>query len=158
MPATTDKNIAIVCNSIAGAGKALILAGKIANELSQKQINYTLFKENWPEYFNGFTDVWIIGGDGTLNYFINYYPDIKLPLVIFNGGTGNDFHFMLYGDRSFDDQLELARQLHWEIARVFTAEHAIYVRGRLPYCFHLIDAIGNQAATGHIEAERVDRR
>ena len=108
MLGSTDKNIAIVCNSIAGAGKALILAEKIANGLSQKQISYTIFKENWPEYFNDFTDVWIVGGDGTLNYFINHYPDIKLPLVIFNGGTGNDFHFMLYGDRSFDEQLGLA--------------------------------------------------
>jgi diacylglycerol kinase (ATP) len=108
MPATTDKNIAIVCNSLAGVGKAIILAEKIAKELSQKQTSYTLFKENWPEKFNGFTDVWIAGGDGTLNYFINHYPDIKLPLVIFNGGTGNDFHFLLYGDKSFEEQMELA--------------------------------------------------
>jgi diacylglycerol kinase (ATP) len=108
MPVTNDKNIAIICNSLAGVGKAITLADKIANELSQKQISYILFKENWPQDFNGFTDVWITGGDGTLNYFINHYPDIKLPLVIFNGGTGNDFHFLLYGDKSFDEQLKLA--------------------------------------------------
>lgn len=108
MPAITEKNVAIVCNSLAGVGKAIILAEKIANKLSQKQINYKLFKENWPEEFKGFTDVWIAGGDGTLNYFINHYPDIKLPLVIFNGGTGNDFHFLLYGDKSFEEQLQLA--------------------------------------------------
>ena len=108
MSSTTDKNIAIVCNPIAGAGRALVLVEKIANELSQKQVSYKLFKENWPEYFNGFTDIWIVGGDGTLNYFINHYPDIKLPLVIFNGGTGNDFHFLLYGDRSYEEQLEIA--------------------------------------------------
>jgi len=108
MPAIADKNIAIVCNSLAGVGKAIKLAEKIANELSQKQISYKLFKENWPEDFKGFTDIWIAGGDGTLNYFINHYPDIKLPLVIFNGGTGNDFHFLLYGDKSFDEQIQLA--------------------------------------------------
>ena len=108
MPVTTDKNIAVICNPIAGAGKAVTLSEKITNELDQKQITYKLFKENWPEYFDGFTDVWIVGGDGTLNYFINHYPDINLPLVIFNGGTGNDFHYMLYDDISFEKQLELA--------------------------------------------------
>jgi diacylglycerol kinase (ATP) len=108
MPATTDKNIAIVCNSLAGVGKAITLADKIASELSQQKISYVLFKEDWPDAFNRFTDVWITGGDGTLNYFINHYPDIKLPLVIFNGGTGNDFHFLLYGNKSFDEQLKLA--------------------------------------------------
>ena len=108
MSSITVKNIAVVCNPLAGAGKAITLAEKIANELSQKQISYKLFKEKWPEYFNEFTDVWIVGGDGTLNYFINHFPDMKLPLVIFNGGTGNDFHFLLYGDRSFEEQLELA--------------------------------------------------
>jgi diacylglycerol kinase family enzyme len=30
-----------------------------------------------------------------------------LPLVIFNGGTGNDVHWMLYGKKSFEEQLEI---------------------------------------------------
>lgn len=67
-----------------------------------------MFKESWPINFNDFTDVWIVGGDGTLNYFINKYPEVKLPLVIFNGGTGNDFHWLLYGKISFEEQLQLA--------------------------------------------------
>lgn len=101
------KNIAIVCNQLAGAGRAVTLAGKILSELSNKEIPHSFFKENWPSDFNGFTDVWIIGGDGTLNYFVNHYPDIKIPLVIFNGGTGNDFHWLLYGKISFEEQLQL---------------------------------------------------
>ena len=104
---TAAKNIAIACNSLAGAGRAIKLAQKISDELSKKQITYSVFKENWPENFNGFTDAWIIGGDGTLNYFINQYPDIKIPLTIFNGGTGNDVHWLLYGNKSFAEQLEL---------------------------------------------------
>ena len=102
------KNIAIVCNQLAGAGRAVTLANKILSELSAKQIPHTFFKENWPADFNDFTDVWIVGGDGTLNYFVNHYPDIKLPLVIFKGGTGNDFHWLLYGKISFEEQLQLA--------------------------------------------------
>ena len=104
---TAAKNIAIVCNPIAGAGRSIILAQKISAELSKRQINYSAFKEKWPENFNGFTDAWIVGGDGTLNYFINQYPDIKLPLAIFNGGSGNDVHWLLYGNKSWLEQLEV---------------------------------------------------
>src|ERR1044071_5221240 len=93
-------NIAIVCNSLAGVGRAVGLADKISSELTEKNISHSLFKGNWPAEFNGFSDVWIVGGDGTLNYFINQYPNIRLPLVIFNGGTGNDVHWLLYGSKS----------------------------------------------------------
>ena len=103
-----EKNIAVVCNPLAGVGKAIILSEKICSELSNRKIQFSLFKENRPTDFNGFTDVFIVGGDGTLNYFINHYPDIKLPLVIFNGGTGNDVHWLLYGKKSFQEQFELA--------------------------------------------------
>lgn len=102
------KNISILSNQLAGAGQSLILAQKISVELSAKQIPHSLFKDIWPDNFNEFTDVWIVGGDGTLNYFVNHYPDIKLPLVIFNGGTGNDFHWLLYGKISFEEQMHLA--------------------------------------------------
>jgi YegS/Rv2252/BmrU family lipid kinase len=108
MPATTEKNIAIICNSLAGVGKAVSLAEKVAAELAQKRIQHSLIIENWPAGFDGFTDIWIAGGDGTLNYFINQYPDVKLPLVIFKGGTGNDFHWLLYGNKTFDEQLNIA--------------------------------------------------
>jgi diacylglycerol kinase (ATP) len=105
---TDVKNIAIVCNQLAGAGMAVTLAQKILAKLSDKQISHSFFKETWPADFNDFTDVWIVGGDGTLNYFVNHYPDIQLPLVIFNGGTGNDFHWLLYGKINFEEQMQLA--------------------------------------------------
>ncbi len=105
---TNSKNIAIVCNQLAGSGISVALAEKIVENLVHKNIPHTLFKENWPPDFNGFTDVWIVGGDGTLNYFVNHYPNIQLPLVVFNGGTGNDFHWMLYGKISFEEQLQQA--------------------------------------------------
>lgn len=104
----STKNIAILCNERAGAGRATSLANKTIAELSNKQIIFSFFKETWPPDFNEFSDVWIIGGDGTLNYFVNQYQEIKLPLVIFNGGTGNDFHWLLYGKMSFEEQLRLA--------------------------------------------------
>jgi diacylglycerol kinase (ATP) len=101
----SERNIAVVCNVLAGSGKAIRLADKIVYWLSQKNINHLLFTENWPEAFTGFTDVWIAGGDGTLNYFINRYPAIQIPLVIFNGGTGNDFHWLLYDNKTVEEQM-----------------------------------------------------
>ena len=108
MPSLSIKNIAIVCNSLAGVGKAVTLAQKLEKELEKQQINHTLIINNWPPGFTSFSDIWIVGGDGTLNYFINHYPDIKQPLVIFNGGTGNDFHWLLYGSKTLEEQLQVA--------------------------------------------------
>jgi YegS/Rv2252/BmrU family lipid kinase len=105
---TDTKNIAIVCNALAGAGRAVALAQKVSIELSGRQIAHSFFNETWPDEFNGYTDIWIVGGDGTLNYFLNLYPGLNIPLVIFNGGTGNDFHWVLYGNMNFDEQLNLA--------------------------------------------------
>ena len=108
MQTAVDKKIAIVCNVLAGVGRASLLAEKIAIQLANKNIVYVIFKANWPTDFNYFTDVFIVGGDGTINYFINHYPDIDLPLVIFNGGTGNDFHWLLYANKTLEEQLQVA--------------------------------------------------
>lgn len=101
------KRIAIVCNPLAGAGRSVVLAEKIVAALQSKNIRQQLFTEKWPEGFSDFTDAWIAGGDGTLNYFINAYSGINIPLVIFKGGTGNDVHWLLYGKKSFEEQLEI---------------------------------------------------
>jgi YegS/Rv2252/BmrU family lipid kinase len=104
MPEETRK-IALLCDPQAGNGKALQEANKIAVYLKAKQISYSIFTVQWPQHWNDITEVWIIGGDGTLNYFINQYPDIKLPLSIFKGGTGNDFHELLYGSITPEQQI-----------------------------------------------------
>lgn len=116
MQLKTVKNIAIVCNPLAGVGRSVTLADVLAEKLTYKNIAHTIFKDAWPQHFDGFTDVFISGGDGTLNYFINQYPGIKLPLVIFKGGTGNDFHWLLYGNKTVEEQLESV--LHSELKPV----------------------------------------
>lgn len=108
MPETNLKNIAILCNPLAGVGRSVALSQKIKNELLQKGISSSLFLQEWPSDFTGYTDIFLVGGDGTMNFFINDYPGIPLPIVLFNGGTGNDFHWMLYGELSFEKQLEIA--------------------------------------------------
>jgi len=104
----SGKNIAIVCNRLAGNGKAVALAKKIARELHDKATPHTLFISEWPADFNRFTDAWIVGGDGTINFFFNKYPGIKLPIVVFDGGTGNDVHAVLFKNKTFEEQLQIA--------------------------------------------------
>jgi diacylglycerol kinase (ATP) len=91
--------VAILSNSKAGKGTAQETAKWLEKSLEQIGISSQVFEENWPIHFDGFSDIWIIGGDGTLNYFINQYPDCQVPLALFKCGTGNDFAWKLYGEK-----------------------------------------------------------
>lgn len=82
------------------------MSEEIGAVLERKGLSFQIFLE-WPGSWAGFEQVWVVGGDGTLNWFINQYPDIKLPLAVFPGGSGNDFQWMLYGDLSLADQVDL---------------------------------------------------
>jgi diacylglycerol kinase family enzyme len=64
-----------------------------------------VFDCEWPEKLLGFDQVWVMGGDGTFNYFVNRYPSCSLPIGLFKGGTGNDFYWKLYGDCSRESHL-----------------------------------------------------
>jgi diacylglycerol kinase (ATP) len=99
--------IAIVTNTLAGSGKAVQVAHKVYKFLSAKNIEARIFTEKiWDKSLYIFDQVWIVGGDGTLNYFVNQFNDIKVPLGIFNGGTGNDFYALLYGKRTLEKQVD----------------------------------------------------
>ncbi|MDF2189368.1 diacylglycerol kinase family protein [Paraflavitalea sp. CAU 1676] len=98
-------NIAIVCNTLAGNGYSETLSDQLQQLLNKQQIPCTVFRDTWPAQFSGYSDVFILGGDGTLNRFINQYPNISIPLSVFKGGSGNDFGWKLYGHLSFEAQL-----------------------------------------------------
>lgn len=97
--------IGLFINPGAGKGKALKTATLIKQRLQAQQLAFTSF-ETWPAEFPSVTEAWIIGGDGSLNYFVNLYPTVNVPLAIFKGGTGNDFAWKLYGDSNTEQQLD----------------------------------------------------
>lgn len=101
------KHIALVCNPTRENEKALRITDQVSMLLHQKNIRHTCFISEWPELPGDFTEAWIMGGDGTLNYFINAYRGIQLPLAIFSGGSGNDFHWMLYNDITVEQQVNI---------------------------------------------------
>lgn len=102
----SEKHIALVCNPTGENEKALRVASTIGILLSGMDVKHKLFTTTWPTAFNEFTEVWIVGGDGTVNWFINHYSGIQLPLAVFCGGSGNDFHWMLYGEKTIEEQVE----------------------------------------------------
>ncbi|MBE2231704.1 MAG: hypothetical protein IAE96_13725 [Chitinophagaceae bacterium] len=98
--------IAVLCHEKAGGGRSLEMAAALETILHQKKIGHTVFINDWPDHLIGFTDVFISGGDGSLNFFINKYPACQIPLALFRGGSGNDFHWLLYGQTGLEAQVE----------------------------------------------------
>jgi YegS/Rv2252/BmrU family lipid kinase len=106
----SEKHIALVCNPTKENVKSLRITNSIEVLLSGMDIAYKAFTLSWPQSFEGFSEVWIIGGDGTINWFINQYTSIQLPLALFGGGSGNDFQWMLYDDKTVEQQVDQVLQ------------------------------------------------
>ncbi len=102
-----NKRIAVLVNPKSGNGKALKIGVQLKEKLSLHNIAFSLFDDTWPADLQQFNEAWIVGGDGTMNYFLNHYKNIHIPLVLFKGGTGNDFAWKLYGNISLEEQFEL---------------------------------------------------
>ncbi len=83
----------ILYNSQSGKGKGKRIAQQIKESLIIQGINFEMYRDNeWPNDISVFDCIWLVGGDGSLNYYLNKYPDFDLPLGLFPGGTGNDFY------------------------------------------------------------------
>ena len=102
----TGQTILLLINPLANKKKIEKISSQISNSLSQRKIDFISFTETWPAEINIYKEVWLIGGDGTVNYFLNVYKNIAIPIVIFKGGTGNDFATRLYGNMSIDEQVK----------------------------------------------------
>jgi len=105
MSLTANRHIALVCNPATPSARTLTLADEIAVLLKQRHISHQIFTAYWPQVWEGFTEVWLVGGDGTVNYFINQYSQLQLPMALFGGGTANDLHHLLYGEMKTAEQV-----------------------------------------------------
>ncbi|MEO5985305.1 MAG: diacylglycerol kinase family protein, partial [Ferruginibacter sp.] len=102
------QHIAILVNPFSGKGRAIKVNNIITNKLLLQAVSFQSFSTEWPEFLHEFSEVWLIGGDGTINFFLNKYKENSLPLVFFKGGTGNDLAWKLFGDINIDEQLKIA--------------------------------------------------
>ncbi len=94
-------------NQYAGSGRSVAYAQELHQKLTDKGVMSTIIPSPWPDSLKEFSEAWIVGGDGTINVFLNQYPDIGIPLMIHKGGSGNDFFDLLYHDANLDAMLEI---------------------------------------------------
>jgi YegS/Rv2252/BmrU family lipid kinase len=105
------------------------MANKASKILINRRILHTSFNSNWPNDFSNYTDVWIFGGDGTLNFFINANPNIYLPITVFNGGTGNDFFSLLYKNNDLKELIEIGLSDNTVLVDAATCNDKIFLNG-----------------------------
>ncbi|MEO7264739.1 MAG: diacylglycerol kinase family protein [Ferruginibacter sp.] len=98
--------IAILVNPASGNKNAYQTGLKLQDMLRLKKLDYVLFYDAWPLTLIDYTEAWIVGGDGTINYYLNYYKDNRITIVVFPAGTGNDFAWKLYGDMPLQNQVD----------------------------------------------------
>lgn len=102
------RHIAVFVNSLAGKGKPLQVLPVLLSALERFKISYDVIKDQFPENLNHFTDVVIVGGDGSINYIINRYPEISIPIGIIPSGSGNDLAYTLFPRSDLNEQIENA--------------------------------------------------
>jgi diacylglycerol kinase (ATP) len=104
----SEPTIAIFINPRAGTGKYRFIETAIRKFLVEEKVAFRVYDKTWPLAPKQFTHIFIVGGDGTLNHFLNKYPHTKIPISLFQAGTGNDFAWKLSGNKSLSEQLNIA--------------------------------------------------
>ncbi len=88
-----------------------------------------IFDEQWPASIDEFDEVWVMGGDGTFNYFVNAYPACDKPIALFKGGTGNDFYWKLFGNMSREMHLKVVLDAHVEAIDAGRVNEMLFLNG-----------------------------
>ena len=110
------RHFALFVNVRAGKGKPLRVLPAVKQALENAGYAYTVVTDIFPASLEMFTDVIIIGGDGTINFIINHYPGISLPIGIIPAGSGNDLAFTLFPKTNLSAQVENA--LHGKTRKI----------------------------------------
>ncbi len=76
--------------------------------ITQQSFTFQSYTATLPINLKGFTDLIIMGGDGTINYTINHFQQIDIPIGIIRCGTGNDFTALLFGTKTIPEHFETA--------------------------------------------------
>jgi YegS/Rv2252/BmrU family lipid kinase len=124
------ETIALLANPLKRKKISRKIIHEIVNVLNGKKILYDFYQDAWPENINAFKEVWLIGGDGTVNYFLNLYKNISIPIAIFKGGTGNDFAATLYGGAiTATEQANYLLSAPIRLVDAGTCNHLVFING-----------------------------
>lgn len=112
-----DRKILIVINPASGRSSYESKLHYLRNELEKAAMpNDCFFTEHEKsgelkaliDSRPDLTDIFVMGGDGTLNMVVNEMKPGRLPLSIVSNGTGNDSVKSLHGILDFKKQVEIA--------------------------------------------------
>jgi YegS/Rv2252/BmrU family lipid kinase len=123
------KYLAIV-NPIAGNGKYLDRLDRIKSEFIRRSIPYDLHFTSETKKADvltqsvvkekKYTDLLIVGGDGTINEAINGLGNIQIPVGVISIGTGNDT--IKHIQPSFDFEYQLKTAFEGQVKRLDTGD------------------------------------
>ncbi|MDI6701134.1 MAG: YegS/Rv2252/BmrU family lipid kinase [bacterium] len=94
------KKYLVIINPEAGKGRGLKILKQVEKVLKELQIDFIIkytkekfdAQRNLKEWLSeDFTDLVVIGGDGTLNEIVNGMYPLNYPVRFISTGTGNDF-------------------------------------------------------------------
>jgi diacylglycerol kinase (ATP) len=128
------RRILLVINPAAGNQDKKQALAYLTSMLSRQNLAHDLFwtkKESFQDgslsdsLNKGYTDIFVLGGDGTVNQVINSMPNFYIPLALFPMGSGNDFA------RNFALPRDLAGQLEVALAEGFSRCDLFSCNGRL---------------------------
>ena len=101
----------IVINPVSGGRKSAGKLEAVKNRLRDSGFGYEVFETTADihpdkiikKYFDptSFTDLMIIGGDGTINEAVNGLDSLQCPISLISTGTGNDLARSLLGTLDF---------------------------------------------------------
>ncbi|MEM9895313.1 MAG: diacylglycerol kinase family protein, partial [Bacteroidota bacterium] len=165
------RKLLVVYNPAAGNHTERIRE-KVESTLSEKPLTFKFnptspngnidFKESAA--ISPFTEVIIIGGDGTINAVINSI-DLRIPVAIIPSGTGNDFVKMLSIGRTIEEQIQTALTgelidvdlgicnghlfangigigFDGQIVEDMAVKRVPFLRGHAAYYFHVLRILG----------------
>ena len=111
------RSFLIIYNPAAGRKNPAFKLYEFKNYLEGLGFNYFIYHTRPGKYdleaikefyMSGFTDIVVVGGDGTLNLVVNATIDQPLPTSILPTGTGNDFIKNFKIGKSFQQQMQTA--------------------------------------------------
>jgi diacylglycerol kinase (ATP) len=102
------KKICFLVNPLKNAANIKSYYEWVLGEITHQRPDWSvdLFHKIWPSDLQNFDQVWVMGGDGTFNYFVNQYHTCSIPICLFEGGTGNDFYWKVFGKISKKEHLD----------------------------------------------------
>jgi len=116
-PLPKNRNILIVINPAAGKSSYEKRLHYLEDKLAEARIDYDQFFTEHEDTGKlakvinenpSINEVFVMGGDGTLNYVVNELHKNALPISIVSNGTGNDSVKSLHGVLNFEKQVDVA--------------------------------------------------